>query len=122
MSTRFKSVFVRSILLAPLGAGALFAGCEKKAPPPPPPPPPAPRPKPPEPVAVDVLLQSMKADARVQFPAASAPTDEGMARAVITFADAFARGDADKLRPLLDPIGKQVLDQLTASGEWDDST
>jgi hypothetical protein len=58
----------------------------------------------------------------VQFPEASAPTDESLARAVINFADALAKGDADKLRPMLDPVGKQVLDQLTASGDWDEST
>lgn len=112
----------RVFLLAPALAVSLFAGCKKEPPPPPPAPPPAPRPRPPEPVAVSTLLQTMKADARVQFPDANAPTDEGLARAIIGFADAFAKGNADKLRPMLDPLGKQVLDQLTSSGQWDEST
>lgn len=105
-----------------VGLSAGIGGCEKKkvvAPPPPPPPPPPPAP---EPVRVDGLLQAMKADARVQFPAANAPTDEKLARAVIELADALARGDAKKFEALVDAPGKGVLAELQASGAWEEST
>jgi len=104
--------------------GSLFvAACEKPAPPPPPPPPKkAEAPPPPEPVRTDSLLQTMKADARVQFPQSAAPSDEVIARAVISFADALARGDSDKFKTMLDPGGKAVLDKLVAGGQWEEST
>lgn len=102
-----------------LTAGAL-PGCKKKeekkveAPPPPPPPPP-------RPVEVDAVMQSMKADARVQFPQAKAPTDENLARAVIEFASALAKGDATQMQGMLDASSKTVLEQLRASGGWDEA-
>lgn len=113
-----------SVVLAVVSVGltAGVGGCEKKkvvAPPPPPPPPPPPAP---EPVHVDGLLQAMKADARVQFPANKAPTDEKLARAVIELADALARGDAKKFESIIDAPGKGVLAELQASGAWEEST
>lgn len=106
-------------LLLPLA----FFGCEKPKPPPPPPPPKrAAAPPPPEKVVINGILQTLKPDARVQFPQDVAPTDETLARAVITFADALARGDADKIRPMLDPAGKTTLDTLVKNGGWGSST
>ncbi len=113
---------LRACLAAAVLAGAALPACEKPAPPPPPPPKRTEAPPPPEPVRADALLQTMKADARVQFPQSAAPTDETVARAVIAFADALARGDSDKFRTMLDPGGQAVLDKLVANGEWDDST
>lgn len=121
-SARVTSLIPPFAAMAVAGAIVLSA-CSK---PPPPPPPPAPKkveaPPPPEPVRIDPLLQSMKADARVQFPQTSAPTDEQIARAVIGFADALARGDSDKFKTMLDPVGKGVLDKLVSTGQWDEST
>lgn len=113
------------VSVAALSAGLSVGvgGCEKKkAAPPPAPPPPPPPPPAPEPIKVDGLLQAMKADARVQFPTANAPTDEKLARAVIELADALARGDAKKFETLVDAPGKNVLAELQASGAWDEST
>ena len=120
MTTRRTDL--NACLAAALAGAVLFGGCSK----PPPPPPPAPKkveaPPPPEPVRVDSLLQTMKADARVQFASSAAPTDETLARAIISFADALARGDADKFKSMLDPGGKAVLDKLVAAGQWEEST
>ncbi len=63
----------------------------------------------------------MKADARVQFPQAKAPIDENFAKAVISFADALAKGDAAHIEPMLDSTSKSVLGELKASGGWDDA-
>lgn len=105
-------------------AGSLaLSGCGKPPPPPPPPPPTrAPTPPAPEPLDTEALVQQLRADARVQFPNSVAPTSEELARAIIGLADAFARGDATALRPMLDPSGVSVLDELQASGAWDETT
>src|SRR4051812_11902011 len=83
-------LLVWSALLTPCAvlSMSLVSGCSKPPPPPPPPPPRrAAAPPPPEKVAVDGILQTMRVDARVQFPQGAAPTDESLARAVISFAD-----------------------------------
>ncbi len=119
--------WVRSRIAA-LAIGGIvlpMLGCPSKPPPPTPPPPPPPPPKKapePEPVRTDALLQTMGVDARVQFPQAKAPTDEGLARAAISLADAIVRGDADKLRPMLSVPARSVLEQLGSSGDWDEAT
>lgn len=96
-----------------------LSGCSKPPPPPPPPPPAkSTTPPPPEPVDTEAMVQQMQADARVQFPNSAAPTSEELARAIIGLADAFARGDAAKLRPMLDTSGASVLDELQSSGAW----
>ncbi|MFA6044476.1 MAG: hypothetical protein WC718_05790, partial [Phycisphaerales bacterium] len=64
----------------------------------------------------------MGVDKRVQYAQAAAPVDESLARAVINFADSLAKGDAGKIGPMLDASAKGVLDSLSASGEWDEST
>ncbi|CAG1000393.1 hypothetical protein PHYC_02836 [Phycisphaerales bacterium] len=120
---------VLGLTVAGAAVAALFVpsvaitGCSKP-PPPPPPPPPAPPPPPPapEPVQIDPIIQSMKPDARVQFPAEVAPVDEAFARALINLADSLAKGDSSKLAAMLSADAKGDLDALTASGEWEDST
>lgn len=115
--------WIVGLLLAATFGTCLLSGCKKKEPPPPvvkhraPPPPP-----PPEPVEVATLMQEAKPDARVQFPEAQAPTDEGLARSVIKFADALARGDSASLKTMLDAQGKMIVDQLVGSGDWYDAT
>jgi hypothetical protein len=63
----------------------------------------------------------MKPDKRVQFPQAAAPVDESLARAVVSLADAIAKGDSSKLGNLLNANGKPLLDQLTSDGSWDEA-
>lgn len=122
LSAIFRRGFARASL-ALIAAGVLFAGCEKEPPKPPPAPPPAPAPPPPpEPVDVEALLQEKGADPRVQFAGRAAPVSRELAEAVIDLADALAKGDAETLRPLLDRSAQAVLDDLTATGEWDAET
>ncbi len=111
------------VLCALIGALVLPTGCKKEEPPPPPAPaPPPPPPPPPEPVDIDPLLQSMDADARVQFPQAMAPVDEQLARSIISFATALASGDSDTMGSMLTADSKPVLDELVTSGAWYDAT
>lgn len=113
-----------AITLAAGLAAASLSGCGEEPPPPPPPkkdPPPPPPPPPPE-LSIQALLQEMKADARVTFADNVKLTDEALARSVISLADGFARGDASKLRSLLEAGGQGVLGSLDASGEWASST
>lgn len=121
VSRLVRAISVLSLVTGLALAPAALTGCEKKkpvavAPPPPPPPPPAP-----EKISVDPVLQSMKPDARVSFPESSAPYSESLARAVITLADALAKGDATAMRARLAPDDQQVLDTLVGSGEWEES-
>ena len=135
MHRNYRSILSRvtsAALTFAIIAGVTFAvaipastmvGCKQKKPPPPPPPPPPPAPVVPDPVQVDALMQAAKPDARVQFPQAKAPIDESLAKAVIALADTLAKGDADKLKGMLDDSkeGKPTLEALVTSGEWDDS-
>ncbi|VAX36845.1 hypothetical protein MNBD_PLANCTO03-1177 [hydrothermal vent metagenome] len=68
------------------------------------------------------LLQTMGVDARVEFAASEAPVDRGLAESAIRLADAFARGDDEALRQMLDKGDQQMLDQLMASEQWWDET
>lgn len=107
-------------VLSAVLAASMLASCgkkeEKKAPPPPPPPPPVAAI-----VDVDALMQTLHPDARVQFPANKAPRSETLARTVIAFADALAKGDADTFGKLITDDAKQDLSTLTAGGEWEDA-
>lgn len=119
--------WVRSRIAAIAVGGMVLPmlGCPSKPPPPPPTPPSPPPPQKapdPEPVRTDALLQTMGADARVHFPQSKAPTDESLARAAISLADAIVRGDAERLRPMLSVPARAVLEQLTSSGDWDEAT
>jgi hypothetical protein len=117
---RFRRVITTTLAVAVM---ALAAACSKKKPPPPLPPPPPPPPQPaPEPVSFDSISQEMKADPRVQFAGGLAITDESVARAVISLADAIARGDISKLDPLLSQPAKNVVKSLQESGEWSTAT
>jgi hypothetical protein len=109
-------------ILAMAAPMAMLAGCEKKKPPvveeaPPPPPPPIP-----DPVQVDPIMRAAAPSAKVQFPQSAAPHSEGLARAVISFADALAKGDAAKFGSMLGPSAKDLLSQLENDGSWETST
>lgn len=67
------------------------------------------------------LLQVLKADARVQWASNNRITDEKLARAIIGFADALCKGDADKVRGMLEEKSKSSLEALLGTGEWDES-
>ena len=101
---------------------ALGVGCgKKKKPAPPPPPPPKPVAVIPDPIDVNGLLQTMKSDARVQFPQDRSPADRSLAEGVIKLANALCKGDAAAMKPLLDAGANSVLDELVSSGGWDDT-
>ncbi len=101
-------------------ASTMLTGCKKPPPPPPPPPVVAPPPPPPEPVVLDPIIAEAKPDARMQFPQERAPVDPTLAKAVIAFADGLAKADASKVGATMDPLTKQVLDQLSSSGAFED--
>lgn len=111
------------LLSAVLVCTGWLGACKKKEPPPPPPPPPPPKaPPPPQPLDVATLLQTMKVDPRVEFAESQAPVDESLAKAAIKLADAFAQGDDEALRPMLDKRQQGILDTLIATEQWYDAT
>lgn len=120
---RFRSAARWSAIFL-IAAAVSVAGCEKKkkkAPPPPPPPPP-PKVVIPDPVDSGAVLQSLRADARVQFPQEVSPADRSLAEGAVKIADALAKGDAPGLRKLLDGPSQSVLDELVSSGGWAEGT
>lgn len=133
MKLRHSVVAIGTLGLAAL-LSAGVAGCkEKKAPPPPPPPPPpaATTPsqssEPPptivhEPVQIAPIMAQLKPDQRVVFPQDAAPTDAGIAQAVIKLASSLAKGDSDSMRPMLQDDAQTTLDGLVNSGDWDVAT
>lgn len=126
--TRRNNLVLSTILgLAPALAcvamlSPLLGGCEKKKEAPPPPPPAPLAPPAPERVSLDPILDELKPSAKVQYPAEQAAYAEGLARAIVRFADAMAKGDAEKFDALLQPDAKALLAQLLASGGWDEAT
>lgn len=122
------SRFAHSLaLLAALAGVVLVSGCGESRPKPKPvaPPPPAPAAAPaPTLKSVDVsgFLQTMKADKRVQFPQEKAPADERVTRSIIELASALAKGDAKAFGAMLTGEGKDVLEQLQSSGQWEEAT
>ncbi len=115
-----QHVLLLSIVLVLTG---WLGACKKKEPPPPPPPPPPPKaPPPPQPLDVATLLQTMKVDPRVEFAQSQAPVNESLAKAAINLADAFARGDDEALRSMLDKRQQSILDSLIATEQWYEAT
>lgn len=101
-------------------ASTMLTGCKKPPPPPPPKPVAPPPPPPPDPVTLDPIIAEAKPDARVQFPQERAPVDPTLAKAVIAFADGFAKADSSKVGATMDPLTKQVLEQLSSSGAFEE--
>lgn len=101
----------------------VMMGCPKPPPPPPPAPPPPP-PPPPPPVSLESLGQDMKADARVTFASGLEveQDQESLGRALVSLADALAKGDDTKLDTLLDAKARELLSELRNSGAWQDQT
>jgi hypothetical protein len=99
------------------------AGCQKKKKAPPPAPPPVKHvAEIPQPIDTAALLQTMKSDARVQFPSSVAPADRTLAEGVITLANCLAKGDSAGLKPILASPAQNVLDELVSSGGWAEGT
>jgi len=73
-------------------------------------------------VDVQAMLQTMDADARLQFPEDVAPVDPDVAEAVIAFGDALARGDSGAIGEMLDQPSKNVLDSLVNADQWSEAT
>ncbi len=105
-------------VLAMCFAGATgMTSCGKKAPPPKPAPPPPPPPAP-EVVEVsfDTISQDMKADARVQFAPDLKLEDEEVARAIVTLADAWAKGDTEALSRVMSKSTKAAIEGVQELG------
>ena len=114
------SRIIGGVLIASLLAGGVttLSGCgESKPKPKPVAPPPPPPPPPPKQLDAGALLQTMRADQRIQFPNEKAPSDESVARSVIELATAIIKGDDKAMGNMLVSTGKDVLDSLTTSGK-----
>ena len=85
---------------------------------------PQPPPPPPAEISLKTVAQDMKADPRVQFADDLKVTEENLdlGKAIVKLADAFARGDAKALKPMLARRAQALLDNLQDSGLWEEST
>jgi hypothetical protein len=95
-------------------------GCGEEEPPqqvyvPPPPPPPPP---PPALTPVSELMAKHGYDSRIRLPEEKAPGTDAERNAVLSFFNAFARGDSDAIKPMLSLPDQFELEQLVASGDW----
>ena len=116
---------IGGVLIGALLAGSVttLSGCgDSKPKPKPVAPPPPPPPPPPKQLDAGALLQTMRADQRIQFPNEKAPSDESVARSVIELATAIIKGDDKAMGNMLVSTGKDVLDSLTTSGAWEEAT
>lgn len=86
--------------------------CEQPAPPPPPE------------IDLETIAKDERVDARVQFAPGITLTEEHvpLGKAIAHLADAIARGDSKKLKPLLTRRAQSLLDDLTTSGGWEEGT
>lgn len=93
-------------------------------------PPPAPvapqqvaQPEPEEEDARDVdTLAGLALEGNVEFPRINEPTKRDIAESVAALAGSIARGDSRALHPMLDQPNQVILDELVASGVWQEST
>lgn len=104
---------VATTLLVVPGCGEEEAPQQVYVPPPPPPPPP-----PPALTPVSELMARLGIDPRVRLPEEKAPSNDPERIAVLGFFDAFARGDVDRLKPMLSLPDQFELDALVTSGDW----
>ncbi len=113
---------------ATLAGAALVvaAGCGGSPPPPPPvavrekaPPPPPPKPKV---TPIAELMTQLGIDSRVSLPEDKAPPTDVQRKAVLSFFDAFARGDDKAGRTMLSKLDQTELDALVESGSWKRTT
>jgi hypothetical protein len=87
---------------------------------------PPPRPKAPPPPSrpsftpIEDLKAQLAIDERVDLPESDAPATDPDRIAVLTFFDAFARGDEVSLRKMMPPLEQEQLDALIEDGVWND--
>jgi len=77
---------------------------------------PAPPPKP-KVTPIDQLKQQMAIDERVMLPEQEAPNSDAERRALLSFFDAFARGDAQTLEEMMTLVDARELEALEGSGQ-----
>jgi len=103
-----------------------MTGCGDEPPPPPKPIVQAPPPPPPPPKVTSIaeLMAKLNIDPRVSWPEERAPSSilDADRAAILTFFDAFARGDSSRLQPMLASTDQYELDNLVKSGAWDSTT
>jgi hypothetical protein len=112
------------VVLASLTAIVALPGCggepekpketTRRAPEPTPPPPP-------RVLTVKELIRQMSIDPRVTMSEANAPSSTDERKGLLTFFDAFARGDVETLSGMLQPSEQVELSQLVASGQWSEA-
>lgn len=114
-----------ALLASSLVACAALVGCgEEEAPVvvAPPPPPPKPVVEAPKVVSVAELMTQYDIDPRVSLPEERAPRTTEQRVAVLKFFDAFARGNADALKPMMSAPDQFELDRIVANGQFKAST
>jgi len=90
---------------------------QERAAPPPPPPPPKPAVR-----SVEELRAELNIHDKVLMTEDVAPNTTAERRAILTFFDAFARGDDRALTPMLSDIEQRELERMVASGQWEKAT
>jgi hypothetical protein len=86
------------------------------------PPPPPPAPSRPTVRSVDDLKAELRIDNRVIMTEDIAPGTTEERKAILTFFDAFARGDNGALARQLSDLDQRELDRMVESGQWDKAT
>lgn len=121
---RFSTV--RTMALTTLFASAVLVGCGEEpvvvAPVVKAAPVKAPEPEPVKVATIKELMAKYDIDQRVDLPENRAPETEVERVAVLKFFDAFARGNADALKPMLSSPDQFLLDGLVTSGGFAKST
>jgi len=109
-----------ALAAALLACAALsLSGCKKKEPPPEEPAPvEAPPPPAPTVVSFDSISQELQVHPAVQFASGLAVTDESLVRATVKLADALARGDAAKMRPLISKPAERAIRNMETNQIW----
>lgn len=67
-------------------------------------------------------MSKLGIDERVRLPEDKAPDNDAGRIAVLTFFDAFARGDSSKAQPMLSPMDQFELEKLVKNGQWTSAT
>ncbi len=125
--TQRKNTLALSLAVA---AGSLMStllvGCGEEPPAvvqaPPPPPPKAVAPEAPKLTSIKDLMAKYDIDQRVTLPEERAPDTDEARIAVLKFFDAFARGNADALKPMLSAPDQFQLDGMIEAGSFAKST
>lgn len=123
MTLRNRSLTLLLASAALLSGG--LTGCAEEAPPPVAkvaPPPPPPEPEAPKLTPISELMARYGIDSRVNLPEERAPNTDADRIAVLKFFDAFARGNADALKPMLSGPDAVLLDAMVSRGEFAKST